>query len=111
MSSNTGVHNPDVIDLVSCNSTSDEWTLIMIETREWDTKLEHLVQLQSKINSYLSFVLDGQLETDYPESSGKLVKFQLNCPPIFDEQVKKFIQITKDILTEYNIEFIVKTIN
>ena len=80
----------------------------MIEERQWDGGAERILQLQDKINGYLSFAFDGQMETQYPGSAGKLLRFQLNCPTISDEQTKKFIQLVKAHLAQKNIEFIVK---
>jgi len=76
----SGIENPSVLDLVTHDPKTDEYALIMVETREWDDSDQQLEQLQAKINNYLHFALDGALAKTYPQATGKPVRIQVDCP-------------------------------
>ena len=67
----TGVENTEAIDLVMQHGETGEFLLIMIEPREWDGSHERLVQLQDKLNTYLTYALDGQFHAENPEAEGR----------------------------------------
>lgn len=69
--------HPNVIDLVSHDPDTDTVTLSMVEERPWDQDGDLLLELQEKLNTYLAYALDGQLERDYPAMKGKAICFCL----------------------------------
>ncbi len=83
-----GVHNPNVIDLVSLDAEANEVVLVMLEERPWGTVSNQLEQLDDKYNSYVSYVLHGHLAKQYPQYADKAVRIQLDCasPPGSQEQ-------------------------
>ncbi len=85
-----GVHNPEVIDLISLDSEANEVVLVMLEERPWGTVSNQLEQLDDKYNSYVSYVLDGHLAKQYPQYADKTVRIQLDCmsPPGSQEQIR-----------------------
>jgi hypothetical protein len=85
-----GVHNPQVIDLISLDSEANEVVLVMLEERPWGTVSNQLEQLDDKYNSYVSYVLDGHLAKQYPQYADKAVRIQLDCtsPPGSEEQIR-----------------------
>jgi len=104
----TGVENSTVIDFVGYDPKTENLTLAMIEERTWDGSEERLLQLQEKINNYLSFVLDGQLARTYADYKNKKVLFQLNCsfPP--DDRTLGFLDQVKNALDQYHIGLVLK---
>ena len=73
------VDNPDVIDIVSTTSTG-EVVLTIADHLPWDEANEHLLILQSKINSYLVFIEGGQLASEYPNAKpGAPVQIRVAC--------------------------------
>ncbi len=85
-----GVHNPQVIDLISLDAEANEVVLLMLEERPWGTVINQLEQLDDKYNSYVSYVLDGHLAEQYPQYADKAVRIQLDCasPPGSQEQIR-----------------------
>ncbi len=85
-----GVHNPNVIDLISLDPEANEVVLLMLEKRPWGTVSNQLEQLDDKYNSYVSYVLDGHLAKQYPQYADKAVRIQLDCAssPGSQEQVR-----------------------
>jgi hypothetical protein len=106
-----GVHNPKVIDLVTHDPETDEFALIMIETRDWDGSPERLLQLQEKVNNYLSFALDGQMVKLYPESTGKSVRLQLDCNRLPDQDTLRFIEQLREHIKPLGIPFVVNVLD
>ena len=77
------VEDPESVDVVAHEPEKDEVLLVMIEYRPWDAAAGLLQQLQGKFETYLSYALDGQLASDYPELRGKPVHIQVRTvhPP------------------------------
>ena len=105
-----GIENPDVIDLVSENA-SGEYALIMIETRPWDDSAQQLQQLRQKINTYAMFVLDEGLIRTYPETAGKPLRIQLDCPEPPTTEAAKLIQVASQRFADYGIRFVVNVLD
>jgi hypothetical protein len=72
------VSNAAVIDFVSHDPKTDSVTLSMVEERKWGVHGALLPDLQAKLNSYLTYALDGQLDEDYPHLRGKPIRFRLH---------------------------------
>ena len=53
-------------------------TLSMVEEREWGSQGALLTDLQAKLNAYLAYVSDGQLDKEYPQLRGKPIRFRLH---------------------------------
>jgi len=77
------VEERNTIDVVAHDTESDETLLVMVEYRDWSKEGNLLEDLQEKLDCYLSYALDGQLEEDYPHLAGKPVHIQLGTkhPP------------------------------
>jgi hypothetical protein len=84
MDAQRGVANPKVIDLISFNLTTARVELLIVEDRQYPDLQQGLVelyeqdrtlllQLEEKLNSYLSYILDGFLADHYPQYKGKPV--------------------------------------
>jgi len=105
-----GVENPRVIDLVTYDPKSGEYVLIMIEERKWDGSADRVLQLQAKVNNYLSFALDGQMARQYPDSVGKPLRLQLDCVAEPDANSAQFIELVREKLKTEGIRLIVNLI-
>ena len=110
MKRGAGVENPRVIDLVTYDPKSGEYALIMTEGREWDGSADRVLQLQEKVNNYLSFALDGQIAKQYPESVGKPIRLQLDCVAEPDADSARFIELVREKLKLEGIRLIVNLI-
>ena len=71
------VQDSNVIDLVVHDPKTDSVILCMVEVRDWGERGEILLDLQRKFSTYLTYALDGQLREDYPEMTGKPIRFEL----------------------------------
>lgn len=105
MNEGKGVQNPDVIDLVGHNPETDTYLLVMVGSPTWQRSPDRLPVLQAKVNTYLSFVLDGQMKQSYPASAGKPVKMELHCQRAPDAELATFVERMNEALKQYQIPF------
>lgn len=72
-----GLQNPAVLDAFAHDTRTDRLVLAMYESRPWLDDGAQLMQLQEKVNAYLSFILDGEMGDAFPQLVGKPVTIQL----------------------------------
>ena len=107
MIAKAGVENAQVIDLVTHDPKSDRIVLIMVENRPLDGSEQRLVELQDKINSYLSFALDGELAKRYPDCRDKRVRIQIDCDKEPDAETTKFFDRMRRALSGHDVELLI----
>jgi hypothetical protein len=82
----------------------------MRESRPWDDTDARLFQLQEKINTYLSFALDGEMAEAYPEFEGKKVRLQIECPAPPGGRTLQFIEIVRKQIAFQEIRLVIKRV-
>ena len=103
----SGVQNTKVVDVVTHDPKTDEYALIMVETRAWDGSDERLQQISEKVENYVSFALYGQMTKLYPESLGKRIRLQLDCESSPDSKTARFLEGIRKRLEEKGFRFVV----
>jgi len=108
-SSASGVANPGVIDLFAFDERAGEIVLVMTDSRPWDDSDERLFQLQEKFNTYVSFLLDGEMVSAQPELAGKPARIELRCDHMPDDRALELLNRIHDqiALQEIKMEVIV----
>lgn len=74
-----GLDAPDVVDLVAEDSGTAEVALVIVHHQPWDRPAEQAELLLAKVNSYLTFALDGGLVETFPQHEGRTARIQLDC--------------------------------
>ena len=92
------VANAAVIDLFAVDEKKCEVLLVMNETRPWDDSDLRLHELQEKFNSYVSFLLDGEMVTEHPELAGKRARIEVHCAQMPDERAIELLGLIHDQL-------------
>lgn len=101
-----GIQQTQVIDIVAVDDETGEVFLTIIDSLEWsDTSTEHLVLLQEKLNTYLSFVEGGQILRDFPAAAGRPIRFDIafQYPPLGEGIL--FLAKAKEIVEEAGFSF------
>ena len=93
-----GVANPAVIDLFGLDKRADQVLLVMKEDRAWDGSDLRLHELQEKFNAYVSFLLDGEMQTEHSELAGKPARIELHCADMPDERAIELLGLIHDQL-------------
>ena len=87
-----------MIDLVACDTKTDEVVLVMNEPAPWDGSNEQLHQLQERFNAYVSFLLDGELAESHPELAGKKARIEVRCAHMPDAGALELLGMIHDQL-------------
>jgi hypothetical protein len=106
-----GIQDPDTIDLVTHDNRTDEFALVMCESRPWGTDHAQVDQLIAKINSYAAYVLDEGFLVAHPEVSGKPIRIQIDCVDAPDPEAAQVIEQASRLLAEYGIAFLVNRLD
>ncbi len=94
----------NVIDLVAHDPKTDEIVLVMKEDREWDASEERLLELQDRFNTYVSFLLDGEMAEAHPELAGKRARIELRCAHMPDNLALELLGAIHDQLAFQDIK-------
>ena len=105
-----GVENPRGLDALAFDGETGEAVLIMVEPRPWDGTEQRLFQLQEKVNSYLSFALDGEMTDAFPHLAGKPVRLQLDCAAPPDSMTEHFITAVREHIALQDMKFAVRIV-
>jgi hypothetical protein len=105
----TGVANAAVIDLFAIDEKTGQVLLVMNEDRPWDGSDLRLHELQEKFNTYVSFLLDGEMLAEHPELAGKRARIELRSKAMPDERAIELLGLIHDqlALQEIGLEVIV----
>ena len=98
-----------VIDVIAHDPKTGQVVLVMNEPNEWDGSDEQLLSLQERFNAYVSFLLDGEMESGHPELAGKPARIELRCAHIPDARALELLGMIHDQLAfqEIRMEVVV----
>ena len=98
-----------VIDLIAQDPKTGQVVLVMNEPDEWDGSDEQLLALQERFNSYVSFLLDGEMASDHPELAGKSARIEVRCAHVPDARALELLGLIHDQLAfqEIKLEVVV----
>ncbi len=100
-----------VIDVIAENPKTGEVVLVMNEPNAWDGSDEQLLALQERFNTYVSFLLDGELAEAHPELVGKPARIELRCAQMPDARALEFLGLIHDQLAFQEIKLEVMVTN
>lgn len=98
------IEDANVVDFITVDNESGDYWLSISDHLSWEKEAEHLLLLQEKVNSYLAFVENGELENGYPESRLKNVVINIGFkypPPALALQ---FIELARTTLRGTGLE-------
>lgn len=101
------VDNPHVIDAVGIERETRDVILTISDHLDWNQEREesHLLTLQAKLNSYLHFVLSGQLIKSYPDAIGLLPVISVVAKFPLSPVGEAFIRRISEVLDDQGISF------
>lgn len=105
-----GVQNPRIIDLITRDEDRGEVVLVMIEERPWESCPEQLEQLNDKLDSYLSYALDGHLVEQYPQYSGFPVQLRLDCIEQPRGTAAEMLDAARKVAAQYGVRVLVQVV-
>jgi hypothetical protein len=100
----------DMIDVIAHDPKTGEVVLVMSEPNEWDGSDDRLLSLQERFNTYVSFLLDGEMAEAHPEFAGRPTRIELRCAHMPDPRALELLGLIHDQLAfqEIRMEVVVK---
>lgn len=91
------VAQTNVVDAIGVDNVTGDVVLTITDHLEWTgSDNEHLLLLQEKLNTYLSFVESGELLEAYPNAKGRAVLIDVVCKYPPNQQAQGFYnQVTQ----------------
>lgn len=98
------VENVRVVDFIGTDMNDSSVTLTISDHLEWGDG-NHLLLLQEKLNTYLSYIESGEIFDSYPDAYGEHIRISIvfKCHP--DEEALNFLQFCKDIIEKAGFGF------
>ena len=93
-----------MIDVIAHDPKTGEAVLVMNEPNEWDSSDEQLLSLQERFNAYVSFLLDGEMESGHPELAGKPARIEVRCTHMPDSRALELLGLIHDQLAFQDIK-------
>lgn len=85
------VDQTNVIDAIGVDSATGEVVLTIADHLEWtESDNDHLLLLQEKLNTYLSFIESGEMLETYPDAKGRAVLIDIVCKYPMSQQAQGF---------------------
>src|SRR5437762_11669311 len=99
-----------VIDVIAHDTKTGEVVLVMNEPNEWDGSDEQLLALQERFNTYVSFLLDGEMAEAHPELAGKPARIELRCARMPEPRALELLGLIHDqlALQEIKMEVVIR---
>lgn len=94
----SGIERTGMLDAFAHDTREDVLVLAMFETRPWEHGELQLFQLQEKLNAYVSFILDGEMQENFPHLLGKPVRIELRTSYEPPERALGFLSRAQDQL-------------
>jgi hypothetical protein len=92
------------IDFVFCSPDGREYVLVLVEERPWDAP-GVLDELAERIDLVESYVLDGDLVSEFPETDGKDVRVHVDHLEPTDTDTEAFFLGVADRLEQRGLRF------
>src|SRR6476661_1501440 len=97
-------HRTLVIDEIAEDPKTGQVVLVMNEPNEWDGSDEQLLSLQERFHAYVSFLLDGEMESGHPELAGKSARIEVRCAHMPDSRALELLGLIHDQLAFQDIK-------
>lgn len=93
-----------VIDVIAHDPKTDAAVLVMNEAQTWDGSDAQLHQLQERLNTYASFLLDGEFAEAHPDLAKKQARIEVRCTSMPDPRAIELLGLIHDQLAFQDIE-------
>jgi hypothetical protein len=98
------IEQKDKIDAIGIDKETEITILKIFDHLDWNDELNHLLLLQEKINSYLSFMESGEIYEAYPDSQDRKLMIQIDFLEKPSENAIKFLDTVSKIMNDAGFE-------
>ena len=93
------------IDIINTDNSANEVVLTITDHFDWVDVENHLLKLQEKINTYLSFIESGEIYEAYTNAKGKEIVIQVLYKFVLVQEAIDFYQAVSDIVEGAGFSF------
>ena len=95
------IEQADKIDFVNIEDKTGDVLLSISDHLSWDEgEGQHLLMLQTKLNTYLAFIEGGQMYRQIPEAAGRHVVINLVGKFPLSEEATKFFRLASQAIRD-----------
>ena len=94
----------DQIDIIAQDPKTGEVVLVMNEPNDWIGSDDQLLSLQERFNTYVSFLLDGEMAGAHPELADKPTRIEVRCAHMPDSRALDLLGLIHDQLAFQDIK-------
>jgi hypothetical protein len=99
------IEKTDIIDFVSIGKKTGVVNLTLVDPLDWSDEGCHLVLLQDKINTYLQFIENGEVEQSYPAAIGRKRSINIVAQHEPTKEGFKFLSLVRNAIEEAGYGF------
>jgi len=99
------LYDTNTIDAIGIDNAKDCVTLALIDGEDWANEEQHLLLLQEKLNSYLSFIESGEIVTSYKEAEGRDIEIVIHFKNDVPQTCVSFLGNVKEIINDAGFMF------
>ena len=97
--------------MIAHDAKTGEVVLVMDESNGWDGSDARLLGLQERFNTYVSFLLDGEMAEANPNLVGKPARIEVRCAHMPDARALELLGMIHDQLAFQEIKMEVVVLN
>ena len=98
------IEQTEIIDYLGTRSDTGRMTLVISDHLDWEAdEAGHLLLLQDKINTYLEFILSGQLLERYPSARDQTLEIRVKGKCRRSELAVKFYEVAEKQLADEGV--------
>lgn len=90
----------DKIDSIGINKENGNVMIAISDHLDWSNEYEHLIMLQDKLNSYLSFIESGEIYESYSKAKDKDIEIIIYAKYDITEKAKEFLNVAYNRIVE-----------
>ena len=98
------IEQSNTIDFIGIDKTCGSTILTITDHLEWGSR-EHLIPIQEKLNSYLTFIESGEILDSYPAANDKPTRIDIFFLFEPDEEGTKFLSLCDEIIRNAGFGF------
>lgn len=98
------IEDTGVVDAIGSDDFDGEVVLLISDHLNWDDESNHLILLQSKINTYIRFYESGEIYEKYPSLSGRRVIIKIDFKYQVSDRFKWFIGQVKSVIKPIGLD-------
>ena len=84
------IEKADTVDFIGVEKKSGQIALAISDHLDWNDEKAHLLKLQDKINTYLSFIESGEVYDAYPQAIDKSFVIKVYGKYALTDAAKRF---------------------